>query len=375
MQVYAEEVSDLLGDLDVILKAAVGTHKWAAVEAKLLCVLADHAYSPARGCAFLFSVRWLCGGSCCVTGGGVGVCGALQAAEAAPGTPGSATGVVASPPPPTAVTLATARGNTGLALSNDGQRIVVVNHHHRTVTAYAVSTGKDLWSVGGNNGLLRSPTKACFVPGADLLLVGEDANRRIHVLTASSGRSDGSIGEGTFVGSVVGVAASSEELVGVQDCDVGVCKVLVFDTKRQLLRQFGTTGPILSPDGTVLVDLLGCSGVRIAPTSGAVLLTNARAGGVSVFSRQGSFQKTVALKDVSCPSDVTCCEDDVCVVCDRDLHALTVFRLESEKQEKVLGCYGTAPGQYMTPVALAYHHGRLFVLEEDCARVQIIALM
>ena len=268
--------------------------------------------------------------------------------------------------------------NRGLAISPDEAWMAITHggSHIYSVSVFSLPLQRCKRSVtvgtkGRGKGQFDGPMRVCFTP-AGTILVAEWGNKRIQEILVT-GEHVGFIGYGVIDDSICGIAADDKFVVATKCGNTSGNRVLLFDAKSgHLVTQFGEYG---SAPGQLMRN---CTGVRILPGSGHVIISEdnyAGVGRLSVFTINGEFVKVVSkLAELQGSSDVE-------VLADGEIAAIDVYKSVATQTHRV--CVYSAgdgglrlgighnsstkdPLTFFSPQALAYCRasGRLYVLDD-----------
>lgn len=172
-------------------------------------------------------------------------------------------------------------------------------------------------------------------------------------------------------GAVGGIAASNDLLV------VGVTSVYCLHSAAaeavqlfsiatgDLIRSFGEFG---SAEG----HLEDCFGIRFTLDGTRILIADSTSKRLSLFTLTGEFVRSIGVGVFNDPTDVTFTRGGEILVADADnRNRICVFSSDGSTLLRSFGCRGDAPGQFKRPNALEMRGDKLFVLDQDSARVQV----
>jgi len=235
------------------------------------------------------------------------------------------------------------------------------------LTVYSTVDGSETVSFGSSGdgpGQFDRPSMLCITP-RDTLLVADFGNQRVQEVTFS-GVHIRYIGEGVFGDGICGIACNDELIVVTKYGYTTPNRVLLFNySTGELLRQFGPCG---SGDGQ-----MGYSaGVRFTPDNQHIIVVDTDySRRLSMFTVDGVFVKYIGvgvLGSGDCDVDFTA--DGHIIVADDSNHRVCIFAADGAMTSS-WGTEGTSDGQFKYPTALAVSRGKLFVLDEGSARVQV----
>ena len=247
----------------------------------------------------------------------------------------------------------------GLGVNSTGTLMAVVCWSRNKLFLYQLPSGRLLREVGdgahAGPGKFNQPYQCCFT-AEDNVLVAEFSNCRVQELTSAgdhrrmiptTGHNPCAVCcNGTII--AVGMSAGKVHLfdygTGAFRSQVGagvlekIIDTVKFSADGALLfaRDRGATAVAISvADGTTVRHLTACEAIKppqwdlqVVP-SGELFVTDSTAGRISVFSADGA----------------------------------TLLRS--------FGAKGEGDGQFKKPVAIAYANRRLYVLDNNCKRVQV----
>lgn len=170
------------------------------------------------------------------------------------------------------------------------------------------------------------------------------------------------IGAGEIDDEVFGLAASADLIV------VGtVSKVFMFnDGSGELIRSFGKRG---AAEGK----LDWVRGLRITPDGYHILISEFNNNRLSLFKRDGTFERCIGVGTLVQPNDVEFISDGEILVAERDRDRVLVFSHHDDGYTllRSFGVKGTTPGKFKNPYAFAVFHDKVFVLDRNSTRVQV----
>jgi len=263
--------------------------------------------------------------------------------------------------------LAHAVGSRVLAFSTDGSLMVVLNkftdHNLSVHRASDCSLIRFIGSRGTAPGCFLYLSGLC-VTANDTLLVAEFGNQRIQEVTL----------EGTHVKFVVGGGLSNLALLAMHN-DVVAAGMLDEGTRSTCVRLFSyTSGALLSQCGVPPCHevFFPASGLHFTPDGKHLYVGDLLHGRLALVTVEGAFVRFIGMGVLGAgeKSITLTCTGDV-VVADLYRHRMCVFSGDDGTMLRTWGTPGLNDGQFAKPRLLAVNGSRLYVLDRECARLQV----
>lgn len=141
----------------------------------------------------------------------------------------------------------------------------------------------------------------------------------------------------------------------------------MFDVSTgRLIRSFGEVGPAVG-------QLSGCFGVRFSQDGGHILIAESENKRLSKFTLAGDFTRCIGVGTLTGPFDVDFAPNGDIIVADFNSHLLFAFAPDGSSLLYTCGGEGDAPRKFRKPVALAMQGGKIYVLDNASARVQVFS--
>jgi DNA-binding beta-propeller fold protein YncE len=242
----------------------------------------------------------------------------------------------------------------------------VCNYYGNRVTLYALPSGKEIRVIGGKVANVQYPWKVCFTPSGHII-VTEQIHKKIHEITTTGGHHRYIGSENMlYMGLLHGVAAN-QDVVAVSDPGSLTRQIVLFSYRSgELLRGFGAMG-------TEPGQLSSSDGLCFSTDGSQVLVAESANNRVSVFSLAGEFVTSFGgEKDVlSQPADVCVTEAGQAVVANQQANNIVVISLKDGSVVKTVCADGVGDARFRYPDSIAYHAGKLYVLNLYSDRVHV----
>jgi DNA-binding beta-propeller fold protein YncE len=253
-----------------------------------------------------------------------------------------------------------AEGNRGLAITSDGSLMVVSNSMSHQLSVYRASDGNHIRSFGGKGtaaGQFAYPYGICMTKH-NTVLVADGGNRRIQEVTLE-GTHVKFIGQDIIRSEVWGIAIHDDVIALGKYGTRSSNGIMLFSyISGELLSQFGGYG-----------EYMHVTGVTFTADGKHLLIGGYYDRRVSLTTVEGVFVRSYVVG----PGLKTALfnrEGDIVSV-DFENDRVNVFSLVDGTLLRCWGTRGIGEGQFDRPAALAISHNRLYVLDQDSARVQV----
>lgn len=249
-------------------------------------------------------------------------------------------------------------GNSGLAVSPQGDIIAVANETHNNITLYDL-TGRVVRVMGGRGtapGLLAAPHKVCFTPAGNIL-VAEMDNRRAQEFTRD-GVHVSFFGVGVIDDGVVSVATNGEEVLVGKGMN---------DSHNRIYRFAYPSGALL---GTIDNGMRSCWGLHFISHDAFTVAEYMRAR-VNVVTLEGEELSKVIGGLIQSPRDAVRLANGNLLIPNRERDELVVVAPDGSLVTKINTKLSDPKVFIRSPVALAIHANQVFVLNQTHASVEV----